>query len=92
MSNSIFFENEQSIKTRKLELDPSVHNQILDLTSRHKEFPNSCFGLNEDGEDVRLDINKESLTITTYQTNRWIRQTTYYRDGTVEEVYDSERW
>ena len=50
-------------------------------------FVEGGVGTNEDGEYCIVTIDKESASIRTLQNNGWIRENTYYPDGTEEEGY-----
>ena len=50
------------------------------------------FGKNENGEDVVVGIANDSVVITTYQLNGWVRVNYYNSEGEIEgESYDG-RW
>ena len=45
-------------------------------------------GENEDGEYVIVAVTKNYAVITTSQKNGWLRNNTYWKDGTEEESYE----
>ena len=45
-------------------------------------------GVNEDGENVLISIDKICASITTLQNNGWSRVNIYYPDGASEEYYN----
>lgn len=46
---------------------------------------------NSNGEEVTVIVRSDSVEVTTFQHNRWVRQNIYWTDGTVEEMFDG-RW
>ena len=60
---------------------------MIDLMARHEEFKFPLSGVNSDGEKYLVSINKDNITIQTFQHNDWVRENIYYADGTVEELY-----
>lgn len=50
-------------------------------------FCEGLVGINSSGEKVIVTIDKESASVRTLQDNGWIRENTYYPDGTEEEMY-----
>lgn len=44
-------------------------------------------GVNELGEEIWASIYKDRIVIVTYQSNGWVRESTYWRDGTCDEVF-----
>ena len=50
-------------------------------------FVEGKVGVNEDGEYSIVTIDEESASVRTLQANGWIREDTYYPDGTQEESY-----
>ena len=59
----------------------------MDLMSRASELDKPLFGKNEDGESVLISVNKDNITVETFQDNGWVRQNVYWEDGTTEELY-----
>lgn len=60
------------------------------LMNSSDTFKSSLFGKNEDSEDVKVDIGKDNICVTTYQSNHWTMKKVYWYDGTVEELYDGK--
>ena len=65
-----------------------TYSEIKKLTA-DKKFPLTA--KNENGENVIIEIGyvegEMIFTVTTAQTNGWLRVNTYWPDGTVEETY-----
>lgn len=74
-----------------MNLNTRNYEEMIELMKRHKEFDQMLFGMNEDGENTQVSINEDNIVISTYQRNGWIRENVYWRDGTVEELYEG-RW
>ncbi len=58
------------------------------------EFGNSetmYGGENTDHEQVLVSVAQDSIAVTTFQLNGWTRKNVYWRDGTIEELFDG-RW
>lgn len=72
-------------------VDPTNFKSLVSLMDLHEEFPYMLFGENEQGEENIISINRDNVTVSTYQKNGWIRQNVYYRDGSTEESYP-EKW
>ena len=53
-------------------------------------FPYS--GVNEDGEQVLVSINPDSIIINTFQTNGWVRVNYYDGEGFAEGESFDGRW
>lgn len=67
------------------------YHDYLDLTEEFKceDFP--VAGLNDSGERVvidRYDGDESYFKVTTYQNNDWIRINYFYKDGSVDEIYE----
>ena len=64
------------------------YSEIKKLTEG-MEFPITA--KNEDGENVIIEIGyvdgEMLFTLTTAQSNGWMRINTYWSDGTIEETY-----
>lgn len=64
------------------------YSEIKKLTEG-REFPIAA--KNEDGENVIIEISyvdgEMLFTLTTSQSNGWLRINTYWPDGTIEETY-----
>jgi len=44
-------------------------------------------GTDEDGNYVIVNIDDNEVSIRTLQSNGWVRENVYYKDGTEEEFY-----
>ncbi len=71
----------------RIEFDPHDWKGMHDLMDRHKEFTSQYFGENEEGERVSISVNKDNITVVTFQSNGWTRENIYHRDYDVEELY-----
>lgn len=43
---------------------------------------------NENDEDIIIEITNDYLKTSTIQQNSWIRVNIYYKDRTIEEIYE----
>lgn len=79
--------------TRLNELMKNITPENLKAAMREFGDVNDSFsGTNENGEEVIVGIAKDSVCITTYQSNGWVRKNFYNADGYFEgETYDG-RW
>ena len=55
-------------KTHQIEFDPHDFKGMRELMARHEEFPCACLGHNDEGEAVLISINKDNITVETYQS------------------------
>lgn len=55
-------------------------------------YPTFAGGKNENGENVVFEIDisngERVYKISTFQKNGWCRTNVYYKDGTIEELFD----
>ena len=65
--------------------------ELIELMNNEKKYPMVLLGENVNGEDTLIDIESDFIEVETYQKNGWIRRNVYWRDMTVEELYDG-RW
>lgn len=73
---------------KQINIDPHDWKGMKELTKKHEEFPYACFGVNEDGEQVLISVNKDNITTETFQSNGWVRENIYHvNDYTVEELF-----
>ena len=72
-------------------VDPTDLNEMIALMDRHDEFDESLLGINENKEVIVIGVFKDRLAVRTLQVNGWVRLNVYYRDGSVEEMFE-ERW
>ena len=64
---------------------------IAGLVKLMDEHAGECgVGVNADGEKTYVIVKKDTIEVTTYQKNKWVRRGTYHRDGTTEETYDGK--
>lgn len=74
---------------RQIMFDPHDWTGIANLCRRHEEFDVPWAGTNEDGEHVAISVNRDNITVETFQSNDWLRTNVYYpEDRCVEETYD----
>lgn len=71
----------------KLIIDPSDYEGMISLMERASEFPMPWSGKNDDGEETMVSIGEDNIIMETCQNNGWLRENTYWKDGTVEESY-----
>lgn len=67
--------------------DPTDWASNVSLMLKHSEFKQALMGRNTDGETVWIHINKDNITVQTFQDNGFIRENIYYSDGTSEELF-----
>lgn len=72
---------------KTLEFNPSDWDGMLKLMDRADEFKEPFFGENEEGEKVMISVNKDNITTSTFQSNKWTRENIYHRDFTTEELF-----
>lgn len=73
---------------KEISFDPHDWKGMKELCKRHEEFTVPCVGENEDGEHVWISVNKDNITVQTFQHNGWIRENVYWiNDFTVEELF-----
>ena len=76
----------------KIEFDSHDLVGMRKLMDTYGDLDYALFGTNEDGEDVQISINHDSIVVETYQDNGWIRKNYYsYEDGPEGETFDG-RW
>ena len=63
-------------------------NCLFELMDRHEEFNSMLIGYNEDGEFTTTSIFEDHIVYTTEQKNGYNRINVYWRDYTVEELYE----
>ena len=59
-----------------------------ELLQKYGYIEEPLVGVNADGEDVIVSIDKECACTRTLQHNGWQRVNIYYPDGTCEEYYE----
>lgn len=75
-------------KIDKLSFNPSNLDSMIDIMDTYGDDEHIFFGGNENGESVTLSVSSDKITVETYQSNGWVRENTYYRDGTTEELFN----
>lgn len=75
------------MKIEKITFDPTDLYAMRKLMREQSRDTPYC-GENEQGERIILGIRPDLITLTTYQSNRWIRTNTYWADGSSEETYE----
>lgn len=72
---------------KEIVIDPYDYAGMLDLMKRHNEFDVPWDGKNKDGEHIQISVNKDNITVETFQNNGWTRENIYWNDYTTEELY-----
>lgn len=72
---------------KTINFDPCDWKGMIALMARADEFKEPCFGNNAEGERVAISVNKDNITVETFQNNGWVRQNTYWNDCTTEETF-----
>lgn len=72
---------------KQIKFDPHDWKGMHELMDHADEFDSAYFGHNEDGERISISINKDNITVMTFQSNGWARENIYHRDFDVEELY-----
>ncbi len=78
-------------ENKYVDINPDVYDALIELMDHEKDYPDVLIGENVNGEDTLIDIESDFIEVETYQKNGWIRRNVYWRDMTVEELYDG-RW
>ena len=63
-------------------------NDFEQLKSKLKGTELPIMAVNNSGETVIIEGNKDVLITTTVQRNGWLRINEYYPDGTATETYE----
>ena len=72
---------------KEIIIDPYDYKGMIELMDRADEFDVPWCGNNENGEHVQISVNKDNITVETFQNNGWLRENIYWRDYTTEELY-----
>lgn len=72
---------------KEIIIDPDDYNGMISLMDRADEFDIPWSGKNENGEYIQISINKDNITVDTFQNNGWTRENIYWRDGLKEELF-----
>jgi len=75
---------------RTLNVDFNNWDQLFELMDNADDYPCSLFGETEDGEMIVTSILPDMVINEIHQNNKWIRKMHYYRDFTIEEMYERE--
>lgn len=70
-----------------IKFDSQDFKGILALMDEYGESEYPYEGKNTEGERVLISINKDNVTVETFQANGWVRVNSYHRDGTIEETF-----
>lgn len=73
-----------------IKFNPNDLDSMIEIMDKHNG-KDMLFGENEKGEKTVASIFKDRIEITTYQLNGWIRINVYWRDETIEELFEG-RW
>lgn len=68
-------------------VDPCDLKGNVALMERADEFTAPYLGENEEGEKVVVSVNKDNITVQTFQKNDWVRTNIYHEDGYNEEMF-----
>ena len=71
----------------KINLDSTDHRAMRALMDNADQMTGMYYGYNQDGEPIMIWIKPDRIICDAAQKNGWLRETTYWRDGTQEEVY-----
>lgn len=69
---------------------PQDFEDMLQLMDRYEDFDTMLMGTGENDECVTLSVYADKIIRQTYQENGWIRISTYWRDGTIDEEFKKE--
>lgn len=76
------------MSTQKFLFDSSNWDSMIALMDKADKYPDALSGQNSDGELTTMSINKDCISVSTYQHNDWIRKNVYWRDKTTEELFE----
>ena len=63
----------------------NTYEEMVDKYGLIEEYR---MGKDEDGDPVMVSIDDTCASIRTFQKNGWVRINVYYKDGTVEELFE----
>lgn len=72
----------------KIEVNLNDIEACREIRKKYGDSKVPFFGQNDKGEDVIISVNKDNITVETFQTNGWIRTNILWDDGLSEELYD----
>jgi len=70
--------------------DPSDYKAMLKLMDEKGDSDTMFLGSNESMEDTTISIFHDKIIYVTFQSNGWVRKNIYWRDGTIEEIFDGK--
>lgn len=77
------------MKKEQINFDSTDLRGMIKLMDKYGETSDTAFfGETEEGEEMLLSISKDKIVTRVYQANNWIRVNTYWRDGTIEEMFE----
>lgn len=74
----------------KIEIDFGNHDAVVAAMDKYHHLDTMIFGENSEGESQFISIYQDKIYVDTCQSNGWVRKNIYHRDGTVEEMYESD--
>lgn len=69
-------------------LDPTDAEGMCRIMDEFCDEPGPFSGTDEEGNPVLISVNKDNITVQTFQKNDWIRTNVYNRYGENEEFYE----
>lgn len=69
-------------------LDPSDAEGMCRIMDEFCNEPCPFSGTDEEGNSVLISVNKDNITVQTFQKNDWIRTNIFNRTGENEELYE----
>lgn len=72
---------------KEIIIDPHDYKGMIKLMDRANEFDLPWAGKNEEGEHIQISVNKDNITVETFQNNGWVRENIYWRDCRTEELF-----
>lgn len=74
-----------------LEVDFSDYAQRNEVMQKYSGYTYPFSGENSEGEKVLISVTTESIVVTTFQHNGWLRKNTYYANSySTEEAFDGK--
>lgn len=78
-------------ENKSMYINFNSYAELIELMDNEKKYPTVLIGKNVKDETTFIDIESDFIEVETHQKNGWIRRNVYWRDMTVEELYDG-RW
>lgn len=69
-------------------IDMSDISSVREAMRTYGDSEMPFFGSNEDGEEQIVSVNRDNVTIVTFQHNGWARTHVVWEDGTSEETFE----